>query len=69
MVQIHPTAIPGEDKCRLISESVRGELQKLIADKDGELQSHKSSLAKLQDAHEGLSRVKQVLSKRFSKVV
>jgi succinate dehydrogenase / fumarate reductase flavoprotein subunit len=25
MVQIHPTAIPGEDKCRLISESVRGE--------------------------------------------
>lgn len=25
MVQIHPTAIPGDDKCRLISESVRGE--------------------------------------------
>ncbi len=25
MVQIHPTAIPGEDKCRLMSESVRGE--------------------------------------------
>lgn len=25
MIQIHPTAIPGEDKCRLISESVRGE--------------------------------------------
>jgi succinate dehydrogenase / fumarate reductase flavoprotein subunit len=25
MVQIHPTAVPGEDKCRLISESVRGE--------------------------------------------
>jgi succinate dehydrogenase / fumarate reductase flavoprotein subunit len=25
MVQVHPTAIPGEDKCRLISESVRGE--------------------------------------------
>jgi len=24
-VQIHPTAIPGTDKCRLISESVRGE--------------------------------------------
>lgn len=24
-VQVHPTAIPGEDKCRLISESVRGE--------------------------------------------
>ncbi len=25
MVQIHPTAIPGDDKCRLMSESVRGE--------------------------------------------
>jgi succinate dehydrogenase / fumarate reductase flavoprotein subunit len=25
MIQIHPTAIPGEDKCRLMSESVRGE--------------------------------------------
>src|SRR2546423_1795828 len=24
-VQVHPTAIPGEDKCRLISESARGE--------------------------------------------
>jgi succinate dehydrogenase / fumarate reductase flavoprotein subunit len=24
-IQIHPTAIPGKDKCRLISESVRGE--------------------------------------------
>src|SRR5262249_5874062 len=25
MVQVHPTAIPGEDKCRLISESARGQ--------------------------------------------
>jgi succinate dehydrogenase / fumarate reductase flavoprotein subunit len=25
MNQVHPTAIPGEDKCRLISESARGE--------------------------------------------
>src|SRR5215218_926907 len=25
MVQVYPTAIPGEDKCRLISESARGE--------------------------------------------
>src|SRR3954451_1203314 len=25
MTQVHPTAIPGEDKCRLISESARGE--------------------------------------------
>jgi succinate dehydrogenase / fumarate reductase flavoprotein subunit len=24
-IQVHPTAIPGEDKCRLMSESVRGE--------------------------------------------
>ena len=24
-IQVHPTAIPGEDKCRLISESARGE--------------------------------------------
>jgi succinate dehydrogenase / fumarate reductase, flavoprotein subunit len=24
-IQVHPTAIPGEDKCRLISEAVRGE--------------------------------------------
>jgi succinate dehydrogenase / fumarate reductase flavoprotein subunit len=24
-IQVHPTAVPGEDKCRLISESVRGE--------------------------------------------
>ena len=25
MIQVHPTAIPGEDKCRVISESARGE--------------------------------------------
>ena len=25
MVQVHPTAMPGEDKCRVISESARGE--------------------------------------------
>ncbi|MGE5610564.1 MAG: FAD-binding protein [Bacillota bacterium] len=25
LIQVHPTAIPGEDKCRLISESARGE--------------------------------------------
>jgi succinate dehydrogenase / fumarate reductase flavoprotein subunit len=24
-IQVHPTAIPGEDKCRVVSESVRGE--------------------------------------------
>ncbi|MCW5938143.1 MAG: succinate dehydrogenase (quinone) flavoprotein subunit [Fimbriimonadaceae bacterium] len=34
MVQIHPTAIPGEDKCRLISESVRGEGGRLWAPRD-----------------------------------
>ena len=35
MVQIHPTAIPGEDKCRLISESVRGEGGRLWVPRDG----------------------------------
>ncbi|MEX0774803.1 MAG: FAD-binding protein [Phycisphaeraceae bacterium] len=25
MIQVHPTAIPGEDKCRLMSEAARGE--------------------------------------------
>lgn len=34
MVQIHPTAIPGEDKCRLISESVRGEGGRLWSPRD-----------------------------------
>jgi succinate dehydrogenase / fumarate reductase flavoprotein subunit len=34
MVQIHPTAIPGEDKCRLISESVRGEGGRLWTPRD-----------------------------------
>jgi succinate dehydrogenase / fumarate reductase, flavoprotein subunit len=29
MIQVHPTAIPGEDKCRLMSESARGEGGKL----------------------------------------
>ncbi|MBS1713502.1 MAG: succinate dehydrogenase (quinone) flavoprotein subunit [Armatimonadetes bacterium] len=36
MVQIHPTAIPGEDKCRLISESVRGEGGRLWSPRDPE---------------------------------
>lgn len=31
MIQVHPTAIPGEDKCRLISESARGEGGRLWA--------------------------------------
>lgn len=34
MVQIHPTAIPGEDKCRLMSESVRGEGGRVWVPKD-----------------------------------
>lgn len=34
MVQIHPTAIQGEDKCRLISESVRGEGGRLWVPRD-----------------------------------
>lgn len=34
MVQIHPTAIPGDDKCRLMSESVRGEGGRLWVPRD-----------------------------------
>lgn len=34
-IQIHPTAIPGEDKLRLISESVRGEGGRVWVYKDG----------------------------------
>ena len=34
MIQIHPTAIPGEDKCRLMSESVRGEGGRLWVPRD-----------------------------------
>ena len=36
MVQIHPTAIPGRDKRRLISESVRGEGGRVWVPRDGE---------------------------------
>src|SRR6266481_10151402 len=34
-IQVHPTAIPGEDKLRLISESVRGEGGRMWAYRDG----------------------------------
>ncbi len=34
-IQVHPTAVPGEDKLRLISESVRGEGGRLWTYKDG----------------------------------
>ncbi|GAW92812.1 succinate dehydrogenase flavoprotein subunit [Calderihabitans maritimus] len=34
-IQIHPTAIPGSDKCRLISETVRGEGGRVWTYKDG----------------------------------
>jgi succinate dehydrogenase / fumarate reductase flavoprotein subunit len=34
-IQVHPTAIPGEDKLRLISESVRGEGGRVWVYKDG----------------------------------
>ncbi len=33
-IQIHPTAIPGEDKCRLVSEAVRGEGGRVWVPKD-----------------------------------
>lgn len=35
MVQFHPTAIPGKDKCRLISESVRSEGGRVWVPRDG----------------------------------
>jgi succinate dehydrogenase flavoprotein subunit len=35
MVQVHPTAMPGEDKLRLISESARGEGGRVWVPKDG----------------------------------
>lgn len=35
MIQIHPTAIPGKDKCRLISEGVRGDGGRVWVYKDG----------------------------------
>ncbi|MBL7684584.1 MAG: succinate dehydrogenase (quinone) flavoprotein subunit, partial [Deltaproteobacteria bacterium] len=34
-IQVHPTAVPGEDKLRLISESVRGEGGRVWVPKDG----------------------------------
>jgi succinate dehydrogenase / fumarate reductase flavoprotein subunit len=40
MVQIHPTAIPGEDKCRLMSESVRGEGGRIWTPRDPEDKRH-----------------------------
>ncbi len=35
MLQVHPTSIPGEDKLRLISESVRGEGGRVWVPRDG----------------------------------
>lgn len=35
-IQVHPTAIPGEDKCRLMSESARGEGGRVFVIKDGQ---------------------------------
>ena len=35
MIQIHPTAIPGDDKLRLMSESARGEGGRIWTYKDG----------------------------------
>ncbi len=44
MIQVHPTAIPGEDKCRLMSESARGEGGRVwvpgIKDDNGEWTPH-----------------------------
>lgn len=35
MIQVHPTAIPGDDKLRLMSESIRGEGGRLWVPRDG----------------------------------
>ena len=35
LIQIHPTAIPGDDKLRLMSESARGEGGRIWTYKDG----------------------------------
>src|SRR5690606_30069908 len=35
MIQVHPTAIPGDDKLRLMSESIRGEGGRVWTYKDG----------------------------------
>ncbi|MFA7237334.1 MAG: FAD-binding protein, partial [Phycisphaeraceae bacterium] len=47
MIQVHPTAIPGEDKCRLMSESARGEGGRLwvpaIKGADGNWKPHPDS--------------------------
>ncbi len=44
MIQVHPTAIPGEDKCRLMSESARGEGGRVwvpaVKDESGEWKPH-----------------------------
>ncbi|MEM9019835.1 MAG: FAD-binding protein [Planctomycetota bacterium] len=44
MIQVHPTAIPGEDKCRLMSESARGEGGRVwlpgVKDENGEWKPH-----------------------------
>ena len=45
MVQIHPTAIPGEDKCRLMSESVRGEGGRVWVPRDPHDSRHPSEIA------------------------
>ncbi len=44
MVQIHPTAIPGEDKCRLMSESVRGEGGRIWTPRDPHDERHPTSI-------------------------
>ncbi len=47
MIQVHPTAIPGEDKCRLMSESARGEGGRVwvpaIKGADGKWKPHPNS--------------------------
>lgn len=43
-IQIHPTAIPGEDKCRLVSEGVRGEGGRVWVPQDPNDKRHPTSI-------------------------
>ncbi len=44
MMQVHPSAIPGEDKCRLISESARGEGGRVWVPKTPKDERHPSQI-------------------------
>ncbi len=55
-IQVHPTAIPGEDKCRLMSESARGEGGRVwvpaVKDANGQWKPHPNAGARPGDIPE-----------------